>query len=748
MDRFSSIPHTYLTEATIGFEREILRLTDTLEPSKKKHPYVNKISHPYIKTDFSDIQLELISTPKRGVAAAYDELKNIMAVIQDSADVLWNQSMPPAVTEPIPISRFDTSKEGIRLETYREHLAQRYGSARMLISGFHYNFSYAPELLTHLYEAEGTEKSFRVFQDEVYMRVARNFSVLRWMLVYLTGATPVRDVVSQDFCSCKGACSYSSEYAMSLRNGPCGYRNDFPDELSFDTLSGYVAQVESFISTGKIRFPDELYTALRLKNSTARSPRELAEKGIEYLEIRCIDINPFSHNGLDLEQAEWINLFMHYLLVCPDKTPSSADAVNYDRVCLHGLDPSLRLATATGKEVPLREYAMDIFSEMEEVFSRICPSSVYADSIRNMKAVFEHPEKTLAWRCREEILAKGFRDFSSAQSTATQEYYTQHFFTFFGAESLELSTKIVLKEAIVAGIPYRIMDREDNIIALRGKTGWEYVKQATKTSADTYISTLLMENKVVTKKILREASLSVPGGHAFSTSAEAAVAYETVKNTPLVIKPNRTNFGTAVEIFTTGPSRSEYDAAVTRAFREDSTVLAEPFFEGKEYRFFIINGTVAGILHRIPANVTGDGKSTIAELVVEKNRDPLRSKGYVTPLEEITLGEIEQAFLARQGYNKDTILPQGTQFFLRENSNISTGGDSIDYTDEVHDSYKEIALRGSHALGAKICGIDMIIQGISLPANRDNYTIIEANFNPAIHIHCYPFLGKKASLGA
>jgi glutamate--cysteine ligase len=129
-----------------------------------------------------------------------------------------------------------------------------------------------------------------------------------------------------------------------------------------------------------------------------------------------------------------------------------------------------------------------------------------------------------------------------------------------------------------------------------------------------------------------------------------------------------------------------------------------------------------------------------------KNQDPLRGKGYRTPLEKIQLGEAEAIFLKTQKKNFDTILAPGEIVFLRENSNISTGGDSIDFTDDIHDSYKQIAIKAAIALNVKITGLDMIIKDHTQAATQNNYAIIELNFNPAIHIHCHPFKGKNRKL--
>ncbi|MGL4988928.1 MAG: bifunctional glutamate--cysteine ligase GshA/glutathione synthetase GshB, partial [Cetobacterium sp.] len=121
--------------------------------------------------------------------------------------------------------------------------------------------------------------------------------------------------------------------------------------------------------------------------------------------------------------------------------------------------------------------------------------------------------------------------------------------------------------------------------------------------------------------------------------------------------------------------------------------------------------------------------------------------GYKTPLEKIKLGEPEKMFLKAQNLTIDYKPKENEVVYLRENSNISTGGDSIDFTDDILDVYKNIAIKASKAVGAKICGVDMMIEDITKENPSGNYSIIELNFNPAIHIHCYPYKGKNRNLG-
>ena len=180
------------------------------------------------------------------------------------------------------------------------------------------------------------------------------------------------------------------------------------------------------------------------------------------------------------------------------------------------------------------------------------------------------------------------------------------------------------------------------------------------------------------------------------------------------------------------------------AFNNDKTVLIEEFIKGKEYRFLVIGDKVAGILHRVPANVIGDGNKTIRELVEIKNQDSLRGKGYKTPLEKINLDENAELFLKQRNIDFDYIPKKQEVVFLRENSNISTGGDSVDYTDDIPQIFKEIAVKAAKAAGANICGVDMMLEDYS--DENSSYAIIELNFNPAIHIHSYPYKGEERKI--
>jgi glutamate--cysteine ligase len=310
-------------------------------------------------------------------------------------------------------------------------------------------------------------------------------------------------------------------------------------------------------------------------------------------------------------------------------------------------------------------------------------------------------------------------------------------------DGMELSTRLLIAEALRRGATVEVLDRSDNFVRLAQGANVQLVKQATRTSADTYIAALAMENKQVTKAELARAGLRVPAGRLHDSLTAALADWTRVRGRATVVKPRSTNFGEGVAILGATATEAEFAAAVRTAFALDAAVLVEDFVGGREFRFLVIGGRTRAVLHRVPANVVGDGRRTIRDLVAEKNRHPFRGEGYVKPLERIVLGEIEVAFLAAAVLSPDSVPAAGRTVFLRKNSNISTGGDSIDWTDTMPAVYHRIAERATAALGAQISGVDMIVPDPGDARDGADYSIIELNFNPALHIHDYPETGKN-----
>lgn len=743
-----------LLKGNFGLERETLRVDGNGKLALTKHPEVFecKISHPYITTDFSESQIELITPIVNTLEELYSFVNSLydITVLELKDEYLWPQSMPCSIPEDdlIPIADYGKCKNGEVASDYRKKLLKKYGGKKQLISGIHYNFSFNEELIKDLYEKMNNGESYRDFRDSIYLKVVRNYLRYRWLLIYLLGGTTTmhetfgeKCVIDLDKISKDG---FSNRGAVSYRNSECGYKNTIDLYPNYNSVREYVESVYKFIEDKLIDNHKELYTQIRLKaNDNNRFLESLLEDGINYVEMRSIDINPFSKAGISLDDLNFINLLTVYFLIKDESSYEKWQEEaqnNQNIISMYGqMDVVLY---RDGETITKNNWALDILNEMKEMNEKL--SLGKEDIINSMIEKIKNPKLTYAYRISEMVKEEGFLESHLRLAREYKEDAYKNRFKLEGFEDLELSTQLLMREAIKRGIKVDVIDRSDNFISLKKDNHIEYVKQATKTSKDNYVTVLMMENKVVTKKILDKNNIKAPKGDEFFSLDEAIKKAHKYVNKAIVVKPKSTNFGLGISIFKEGPKVEEIEEAFKLAFEHDNTVLVEEFINGKEYRFLVIGDKVPGILHRVPANVIGDGKSSIRELVKEKNKSSLRGKGYKTPLEKINLDNNAKLFLKHLGKDFDYVPEKDEIVYLRENSNISTGGDSIDYTDLIPQRFKNIAIESAKAVGANICGVDMMIEDYK--DENSNYAIIELNFNPAIHIHSFPYKGEEREI--
>ncbi len=732
-----------------GIEKENIRVDKQGVISQIPHPAVfgDKLKHPYITTDFSESQVEMITPPLPDIKQALGFLEVIHDIVSTELtdELLWPQSMPPILPneESIPISHY--SAIGKRDAEYRQNLALKYGRKKQTLSGIHFNVSLNENLLNLLYQNSGQDAPFDEFQDEIYLKITRQVLRNRWLYVLIFGASPIVDDTFELRCKNFPVHICTKTRGLSLRNSCFGYGNLeelYPD---YSSTSAYLQSIDTMVAEKKLLAPKELYASVRPKfiNNS---------KAISYAELRFIDINPLSKVGVTPEMLHFLHWIVIYGLLTdePDDFSTQHQAIanaNYRNVSLYGLKSELDLATMYGSTLNAWDEAKRIILDMQKLYAELSIENV--DCFKTLQYCLEmvnHPEKRIVQLVLGNTDKKGFIPFHLEKAQNYFEDTQRNTYNFKGLEDMELSTQLILREAVRRGIRFDILDKGENFIRLKRDNNIQYLCQATKTSLDNYASILAMENKVITKLILNEHGIRVPKGLNYADRLTAKADFLYFRNKAVVIKPKSTNFGLGITIIKKNVDTSVFERAIDIAFDNDSSILIEEFIEGKEFRIFVMNDEVVGILHRVPANITGNGIQSIRELVVEKNKDPLRGKGYHTPLEKIQLGEAEMMFLNAQNKNFDYIPRMNETIYLRENSNISTGGDSIDFTDDIPDSYKKIAIKAAQALAVQITGLDMIIPDYTQEATDDNYAIIEMNFNPAIHIHCHPYKGQNRRL--
>lgn len=752
-----------LLKGNYGIEREGLRVNGEGKLSLEPHPKVfgDKVHNPYITTDFSESQVEVITPALGNIEEAYKFTNALYDIVsmEIGDEYIWPQSMPCIIPDDktIPIAKYNENEKGNEAQVYRESLLKKYGGKKQLISGIHYNFSFKEDFVEKLYNSniednyfKKHKKDYKEFKNSIYLRISRNYLRYRWLLIYLLGGTATLHESYVGECFKKSLKeiateSFSNDGALSYRNGECGYKNKIDLFPNYNSVLEYVESLEKFIADKVIDSHKELYSAIRPKAKDQNDFfNSLKEDGINYLEYRSIDINPFEKGGISLDDLYFLQIFNLFLLTTEES--------DYEKWQEEGLENQNLISKFGQNEIMLKKdgaliskekFALEIFEKIKNINKELCLGKEHI--IENMIAKVKDNKLTYAYKIEEKVKEEGY---INAHLNLAKKYKKEAYknrFKLEGYEELELSTQILIKEAIKRGIQVEVVDKVENFIKLKKNGQVEYVKQATKTSKDNYITVLIMENKSVTKKVLSDNKIKVPKGEEVNSINEAKSIMKSFINKPIVIKPKSTNFGTGISIFPQGTDKDGIIKAFEIAFKHDNTVLIEEFISGKEYRFLVIDDKVVGILHRVPANVKGDGYKSIRELVEIKNQDPLRGYHYVTPLEKIKLDEHVELFLKQQ--NKDfNYIPKNDEIvYLRENSNISTGGDSIDYTDSIKEKFKQIAVDSAKAVNARICGVDMMIDDYR--DENSNYAIIELNFNPAIHIHCYPYKGVERKIG-
>ena len=720
----------YVLMARFGLEKENQRSTREGLLATTDHPTVfgNRSYHPYIQTDFSETQLELI-TP---VANSGTEMLRFLDAIHDVArrsipedEMLWPLSMPPQLPtkdEEIKIAKLDQYDAVL----YRRYLAKEYGKRKQMVSGIHFNFEYDQALIQQLYDEQSEVTDCKQFKTKVYMKVARNFLRYRWLITYLFGASPVSEDgyfrVYDD---------QPQEPIRSIRNSTYGYRNHDNVKVSYASLERYLEDIHRMVENGLLSEEKEFYAPVRLRGGKQMS--DLPKTGIRYIELRNLDLNPFSRLGIVEDTVDFLHYFMLYLLWTDEKEEAdewvkTGDIFN-EQVALGHPHETIKLIAEGDR----------IFSEMIDMLDAL--------GIRKGKEVvgkyyqqLRNPQDTVSGKMWTIIQENSNSELGNIFGNQYQSMAFERPYQLAGFREMELSTQIFLFDAIQKGLEIEILDEQEQFLKLQHGEHIEYVKNANMTSKDNYVVPLIMENKTVTKKILSAAGFHVPGGEEFSSFIEAQEAHLRYANKAFVVKPKSTNYGLGITIFKEGASLEDFTEALRIAFKE--------FLPGTEYRFFVLDNDVKAIMLRVPANVTGDGKHTVEELVAAKNSDPLRGTNHRAPLELIQLNDLEKLMLKEQGLTIYSVPEKEQIVYLRENSNVSTGGDSIDMTDVIDDSYKQIAIEAVAALGAKICGIDLIIPDKDVKGARDSltYGIIEANFNPAMHMHVYPYAGQGRRL--
>ncbi len=431
-----------------GIEKESLRCEPDGALAMSPHP-VNlgsALTHPHITTDFSESQVELITGVHTGVQACIDELREVQKfTLQSMGDeILWVSSMPcklPA-DDAIPLGQYGSSNVGMAKTVYRSGLGYRYGRRMQTISGIHYNWS-MPDV-----------------SSQAYFGLIRNFRRHAFLLLYLFGASPA---VCESFVAGR---SHSLQvlhpgtmglpHATSLRMGRLGYQSDAQSALavSYNSLEGYVASLHQALtvpyapyqaigvrapdghfrqlSTSLLQIENEFYGTIRPKRVIFQGERPLhalRERGVEYVEVRLMDLDPFEPVGINARTLRFLDVFLLHCLSqpSPDDSPHEIAAMARNQQCVaeRGREPGLRLQRGDAT-VALRDWGLELvhaLAPMAQTLDAAHGSSDYQDAVAHAEHALQHPDtlpSARVLRSVEQDFGGSFSAFAKGHSARTK----------------------------------------------------------------------------------------------------------------------------------------------------------------------------------------------------------------------------------------------------------------------------------------------------------------------------------------
>ena len=432
-----------------GVERECLRITPTGQLAGTPHPRVlgSALTNEFITTDYSEALLEFVTPPQltnwETIQFLCDVHQFVMERIGD--ELLWPLSMPCSISSDadVPLAQYGSSNIGRMKTIYRRGLGYRYGRIMQAISGIHYNYS-LPDAFWPLYqELEGQHGDAQAFRSATYLGAVRNVRRLDWLLLYLFGASPA---LCKTFVRGRGptglveldAGTLYGPFATSLRMSDLGYRNSAQANLvvSANSLEEYVRDLYQAtqvprpeferigvkvdgeyrqLNANQLQIENEFYSTIRPKRVTQPGERPTAalrRGGVQYIELRALDVSPWDPVGINQRQLRFLEVFLIYCLLQESPPISGPEQEridgNHGLVARRGREPGLRLVR--GQEtVALQDWAGTICKDMVQVARLIDPGEQqgHVDAIRYQLEAVEDPQRTPSAAILRELKTRG-----------------------------------------------------------------------------------------------------------------------------------------------------------------------------------------------------------------------------------------------------------------------------------------------------------------------------------------------------
>jgi glutamate--cysteine ligase len=437
LQQFSSDDIAALSKLKRGIEKEGLRCDTQGNIAQTDHPAPlgSALTHPYITTDYSESLLEFITPVFEQPEDMLNFLRKQQTFTQQNLtqEYVWPSSMPCHLDGDlsVPIAKYGSSNLGQLKHVYRHGLWHRYGRIMQAIAGIHFNFSMDNEFWPVWQKIKKNTDTAQEFKSKSYLGLIRNFRRQSWLLLYLFGASPALsrsfiDESTEHNLEVIGDDTLHLPYATSLRMSDLGYQNSAQSSLTvcYNDLSSYVTTLNSAVTqsvdgyekiglkengqykqlnTNLLQIENEYYSDVRPKRvakGNEKPLQALEKKGIEYVEIRCLDINPYMAEGLDTQQVRFIDLFLIHCLLTDSPRMDDTDRERIDdnqkATVLNGRKPGLML-NKNGIEITLTDWAAQVTNELEplaEALDQHHGNALYSEALTAQKSKIADPSLT------------------------------------------------------------------------------------------------------------------------------------------------------------------------------------------------------------------------------------------------------------------------------------------------------------------------------------------------------------------
>ena len=463
---------TLLNGILRGVEREALRTHADGKLAQTPHPsgLGSALTHPHITTDFSESLLEFITPPTHRVDDLFAHLHaiHLYTTRQLHDEFLWSASMPCVLPDDqdIPVALYGNSNNGKMKTIYRIGLGHRYGRKMQTVSGVHYNFSLPNAFWALLMQRENSLSDLQSFKNDKYFKLIRNFRRHYWMLIYLFGASPA---ICESFVADKpheldkfgDGYSLYKPFATSLRMGDLGYQSKAQESLyiCYNNVASYIKSLccaitrpfEQYsqlglkdtlgnyqqLNTSILQIENEFYSAIRPKRTAHPGETALSalqNRGVEYIEVRCLDINPFTPLGITEEQVRFLDTFLLYCALKDshetDQEESQIVLNNQKKVVNEGRAPKTELGILNRQSMSVNQWGkamIDAMVPVAELLDFSDSSEKHQMSLEIQRNKFENHTNTPSAK----ILAQmsqgntSFKELTQSQSLIYFEQYQQ-----------------------------------------------------------------------------------------------------------------------------------------------------------------------------------------------------------------------------------------------------------------------------------------------------------------------------------